>query len=129
MDDHAQIYFLENKEDIRFEVKQVIDFSVHKTNQEASGLLENDWSKVHITERALTMNGITYNLNSPLKFPISIPELYFGETVQSKDDKEIMEDMFGEDSSDDEDLDHKAKEWLIQSAEGMAMTTNMIIQC
>ena len=118
---------MENKEDIRFEVAKVIDFSVHKSNQEASGLLENDWSKIHITERALTMNGMSYNLNSPLKFPISVPKLYFGENMMSKEEREMNEEIFNSESSEEEDDEQKKVEWLIQSAQVMPMTTNMII--
>lgn len=68
IDDQQKIYFLKNEDNVRFEVKKVIDFSRHKKAQEIDALRDNDWSHVHITQRTLTMGGVTYNLNTNLNF-------------------------------------------------------------
>ena len=57
-------------------MKEVIDFSDHEKLKEIKKLRDNDWSHVHITRRALTFDGETYNLNTELSVEMTIPKEY-----------------------------------------------------
>lgn len=58
---------------------KVIDFTPHGKRQEISALGENDWAHVHVTDRTLTFDARTYNLNSELSIEVRVPKLFFGE--------------------------------------------------
>ena len=73
-----KIYRLEDEDGIKFEVAEVIDFSGHGKLKEVTLLRDNDWSHVHITRRALSFSGQTYNLNTLLEKPVKIPKSYYG---------------------------------------------------
>ena len=70
---------MEGDDDIpKFAVREVIDFSAHEKLKEIVKLRDNDWTHVHITRRALTFDGDTYNLNTELSRPMTIPKDYYG---------------------------------------------------
>lgn len=75
-------------------------------------LRETDWAHVHITERALTMGGTTYNLNTMLQYEQNIPKSYYGKSHFSTSFEKVSEFFSESDSSNDdsdsstEDEDH-----------------------
>ena len=64
MNDMQKIFYLVNEDDVRFVVKNVLDFSRHKKMKQITALRENDWSHVHITHRTISFGDYTYNLHS-----------------------------------------------------------------
>ena len=62
LDDHMKIWVLEDEEDIKFQVKEVIDFTESRKLKQVIKLRDTDWSHVQITHRAITFDGDTYNL-------------------------------------------------------------------
>ena len=134
MDDQQKIYLLRNEDDVRFTVKHTIDFSSHKKLAEINALRDNDWAHVHVTERTLTFNETTYNFASLLTGDLQVPSLFFGEekrAAHALDGEDA--DREGGDDDDDEDGGGEGVEaepgWLIQSVQGMPLTTNVIAQC
>ena len=79
LDDKMKIYHLENEDGIKFHVKDVLDFTESNKLKQVLRLRDTDWSHVHITRRAITFDGDTYNLRSQLTSPLTIPKAYFGE--------------------------------------------------
>jgi len=39
---------------------------------------DNDWAHVHISDRTISFDGTTYNLNSELSLEITVPNKVFG---------------------------------------------------
>ena len=78
MDDGQKITLLKNEDNVKFTTKKVIDFSLHNKLQEVNALRDNDWSHAHITDRTLTFNDTTYNLNSNLQLQFRVPKYFFG---------------------------------------------------
>ena len=129
MDDQQKIYLVKNEDGVRFNVKKVIDFAPHEKIREVNALRDNDWSHVHITERTLSFGDSTYNLNSKLEIPITVPKLFFGETKRQgavveeegqDDDDDGNESMQTDSEEEEESL------WNIQSVQSMSMTANII---
>ena len=91
---------------------------------------DNDWAHVHVTERTLSFNDTTYNLNSELSIEIKVPKKVYGSpsTVGMQDDDDDEENKIDEDQ-DDEDQNEGGEdepEWNIQNVQAMSMTANMI---
>ena len=74
-----KIYHLVDEEDIKFEVNKIIDFSESRKLKQVLKLRDIDWSHVHITNRAVTFDGDSYNLKSNLTTKLTIPTNYYGE--------------------------------------------------
>lgn len=85
MDDQQKIYKLVNDDGIRFEVKKIVDFSRHDKLQEINALRDNEWAHVHVTQRTLTFNEKTYNLNSDLSIDRVVPANFFGQEKRVRD--------------------------------------------
>lgn len=85
IDDQQKIYLLSNENEVRFNVKKMIDFSSHNLLKEINALRDNDWAHVHVTDRTLSFGETCYNLNSSLVEPICVPKHYFGEDVNVND--------------------------------------------
>ena len=118
MDDTQKIYLLANEDGVKFVPVKTIDFSPHKMGKEINDLRDNDWAHVHITERTLSFDDKTYNLNSLLNVDITIPTLTYGETKKQADpDFADDDDDKKDDDEDDDDQDEGNKEanWRIQS--------------
>ena len=49
MNDMQKIFHIVNEDDVRFVIKNTIDFAHHKKMKEITALRENDWSHVVIT--------------------------------------------------------------------------------
>ena len=49
MDDQQKIFYLVNENNIRFEVKKIIDFSPHNKLKDVTEMVLNDWQHVHVT--------------------------------------------------------------------------------
>ena len=49
MDDQQKIFFLVNENNIRFEVKKIVDFSPHNKLKDVTEMVLNDWQHVHVT--------------------------------------------------------------------------------
>ena len=79
MNDMQKIFNIVNEDEVRFVVKNTIDFSHHKKMKEITAVLENDWSHVVITKRTLSFGDFTYNINSTLSIKITVPNLQFGQ--------------------------------------------------
>ena len=104
---------------------------MHNKLKDITNLSDQDWSHVHITERALTFDGTTYSLKTDLSAEMELPKLYFGETSEEKkeaDDVEASEQESVETNSylTDEEAEDPLGEWAIQSAQIMPMTTAMV---
>ena len=121
LDDAMKIYRLEDDDGIKFVVKEVIDFSGHGKLKEVLKLREVDWSHVHITRRALTFDGDTYNLNTELSVPMTIPKAFYGERMAGG--AEFVEE---EEEGEEEDEVHSSQGWVIASVQSMPLTTNLI---
>lgn len=76
---------MSNENEVRFNVKKMIDFSSHNLLKEINALRDNDWAHVHVTDRTLSFGETCYNLNSSLVEPICVPKHYFGEDVDVND--------------------------------------------
>ena len=131
MDDMQKIYKLKNEDGVRFVVDKTIDFSHHKQLKEINALRDNDWAHVHITDRTLSFNDTTYNLNSELSIDITVPKLVYGEEKRGNnllgDEIDEDEDLEEENDDDEEEMNAEAEnEWQIQSVQAMSMTSNMI---
>lgn len=132
MDDSQKIYHLENADNIRFDVKQVIDFSPHEKIKEIAALALNDWTHVHVTTRTLTFGEKIYNLNSKLSIENSVPKIFFGEEKKGEASKSQVQSNDDEEDDTDSEAEEEAQyqnEWVTQSVQGMSMTANMITQC
>ena len=68
--------------------------------KEINELRDTDWVHIHISERALSFGGVTYNFNSKTHSAISVPDTYFGESFLS-----TKRYLAGEDSQNDDDGD------------------------
>ena len=99
---------------MKFTENWSVDFSaIHKDKlRDVTRLRDQDWSHVHITERALTFDGVTYSLNKELSSPMELPEAYFGENIEEEKEaneeeakNQEKEDSDSESASDDEDED------------------------
>ena len=66
---------------------KVIDFSHHDIRREILKLRDYDWVHCHITDKAITIGGKTYSLDTDLSYSCDkdVPELYFGETEQDRE--------------------------------------------
>lgn len=81
MDDMQRIYHVVNEDDVKFVIKNTINFANchNRMMKEIHALRENDWSHVHITQRTLSFGNNTYNLNSELVIGITVPKSLFGD--------------------------------------------------
>ena len=79
MNDMHRIFQIVNEDDVRFVIKNTLDFSRHKKNKEITALRENDWAHVHVTQRTLSFGDMTYNLHSDASLEITVPKYQFGE--------------------------------------------------
>ena len=108
---------------------KTIDFSQHNKAKEVNQLLCDDWAHVHVTERTLTMGGMTYNLATNLAIKLGVPKNYFGKESSRQVDWDA-EDQSNDDESSDESEDEddpRGEQWAISSVQGMSMTTNMVL--
>ena len=113
---------------MRFTVKKVIDFSPHNQTKEVNALRHNDWAHVYVTGRTLTMDGVTYNLNTHLNIKVNIPKNYFGKESTKMQEITVSEKDSDIDSSEDESSESETEDqWEITSQECMSMTTNMLL--
>ena len=78
MDNTQKIYLVKNEDNVRFEIKKVIDFSHHKKLSEVNALINDDWTHVHVGNRTLTFGGTTYNFASLLSIDVNVPVTFFG---------------------------------------------------
>lgn len=79
LDDKMKIYHIEDEDGMKFHIKNTFDFTGSNKLKQVLRLRDIDWSHVHITRRAITFDGDTYNLKSNLTSPLIIPKSYFGE--------------------------------------------------
>lgn len=56
-----------------------------------------------MTQRTLTFNDTTYNLNNTLSIEIKVPSLFFGEENERSQDHRKSEDHESEDEDDEEE--------------------------
>ena len=83
MDENQKILHIVEEDTGKFKVKEVIDFSLHVKRRDFARLRDQDWSHVHITKRALTFDGVIYNLKTGLTFKMGLPKTYFGEREEN----------------------------------------------
>jgi len=79
MDDSQKIYLLKNNESSQFVVTKTIDLSHHDILQDVKALQKNDWIRLHMTERALTLSNTTYNFANNQSIEVRVPKAYFGQ--------------------------------------------------
>ena len=55
-------------------------------------LRDSDWSSVHITERAISFDGRTYNLKTDFSYDMPIPKNYYGfsDEIEDYDENEAI---------------------------------------
>ena len=79
LDDTERITHLVQEDALlKFQVNRTVDFSIHGIGRELVKLRDQDWVHVHITKRAMTIEGRTYSLQTNLSFESKLPNLYFG---------------------------------------------------
>ena len=123
MDDHQKIHHIVDEDGVRFSEDRIIDFSIHNKLRDVTRLRDQDWSHVHISERALTFDGVTYSLQTDLSQEVELPEKYFGEAEEDKEDTKnttvVVDSDKDEDDDDDEASDVESGDvlgdWAVQS--------------
>ena len=109
--DNQRIYHIVNEDNTRFKVKKQIDFTKHEIFKEITNLRDIDWAHVFVSNKSLTFDGNTYNLDTYLVKEFTIPSSYFGEKLTSLNQTEVLQQLSDdEDSEDDEDEEDK-DEW------------------
>ena len=74
---------------------------------------------MHITERALTFDGVTYSLQTNLSWKLNLPKVYYGEKSEEMEEnvgkysKKVKDD---DDSDSDEDDKDDLGNWCVQSS-------------
>ena len=81
LDDQQKIIYIRNEDGVRFQVKQLIDYSFHNLSKKVAELFSFDWAHVFVTLRSLTIDDRTYNLKTDLWVEFSPPKEYFGKEV------------------------------------------------
>ena len=79
MDDSQKIYLLKNNESSQFVITKTIDLSHHDILQDVKALQNNDWVRLNITDRALTLSNRTYNFANNQSIEVKVPKAYFGQ--------------------------------------------------
>jgi len=130
MDDNEKIYKIVNENEVKFTVAKVIDFSPHNKLKEVVSLRETDWARVHITNRALTFRGVTYNMNTALSTDFKVPDFYRKQALEEGEEEENKdagdEDYDSEDEGEKSDEESEDKKWYVDSAQNMPLTSSLI---
>lgn len=71
---------------------------------------------MHITERALTFDGVTYSLQTNLSWKLNLPRVYYGENSEEMDEKYSKKVKDDDDSDSDEDDKDDLGNWCVQSS-------------
>ena len=66
MDDRARVYRLENPDGESYIVNYTRDLSQHKKLKEHLQTTDDDWDRLHMTEKTVTYDNITYNVQNGL---------------------------------------------------------------
>ena len=77
MDSLEKIYLLKTNGLSEFEIIRTIDFSHLDISQDISALQQNDWVRLHMTERTLTIGNRTYNFANNQSIEFKVPKAYF----------------------------------------------------
>ena len=77
MDSLEKIYLLKTNDLSEFEITRTIDFSHLDISQDISALQQNDWVRLHMSERTLTISNRTYSLENNLSYKVKFPKAYF----------------------------------------------------
>ena len=64
IDDSHKIYHLVGREGVKLEIHRTLDLP--KKGLDMRKLQTSDWSRVHITQRTVVVDGLTYSLKSDL---------------------------------------------------------------
>ena len=64
MDSLEKIYLLKTNDLSEFEITRTIDFSHLGLYQDILALQQNDWIRLHLSERTLTISNRTYSLEN-----------------------------------------------------------------
>ena len=70
-------------------MNRTVDFSIHGIRRELVKLRDQDWVHVHITKRAMTIDGRTYSLQTNLSFESKLPNLYFGQDYCAEEVEDV----------------------------------------
>ena len=74
MDSLEKIYLLKTNDLYEFEITRIIDFSHLGLHQDILALQQNDWVRLHMSERTLTISNRTYSLENNLSFKVKLPK-------------------------------------------------------
>ena len=78
MDDQQKIYLLQKDDSSQFVISKTIDFSRLSILQDIKALQKDDWVRLHMTERILTIGNKTYNFANNLSLDAKVTNTYFG---------------------------------------------------
>ena len=88
--DNQKIYRLVNNDNSRFEIEKVVDFSPHEIQKEITNARDRDWLHMFVSDKSLTFDGDTYNMDTFLKVSYTIPDDYFGEKFNPNNQTVIL---------------------------------------
>ena len=71
---------------------------------------------MHITERALTFDGVTYSLQTNLSWKLNLPRVYYGENAEEMDEEYSKKVKDDDDLDSDEDDENDIGNWCVQSS-------------
>ena len=72
MDSLKKIYLLKTNDLSELMITRTIDFSHLEISQDVSALQQNDWVRLHMTERTLTISDKTYSLENNFSFKVKV---------------------------------------------------------
>ena len=83
MDENQKIYLLKNNNNSsEFVITTTLDFSHHDISKEIKALRRNDWVRLHMSQRSLTIGNRTYNSANNQSLEVKVPNTYFGQEIE-----------------------------------------------
>ena len=115
MDSLKKIYLLKTNDLSQFVITRTIDFSLLDISEDISALQQNDWVRLHMSERTLTIGSRTYCLENNLSLKVKVQNACF--------------DQEKENPEEEQSENKQAETWKISQIHSMPTTTSLIAQC